>query len=109
MNNYELMMIGKDNFNERETKSLTEDIKNTIEENSGQMGRVDSLGKKQLAFPIKGNEAGHYLLTTFTANPDSLKKINHKLRLSSDIIRYLIIKKEGLSEKSEGTEKLIKI
>lgn len=47
---------------------------------------------KKLAYPIDGDEEGHYLFLTIESPPDSVTKIVNEFRLNTDILRYLFIK-----------------
>jgi small subunit ribosomal protein S6 len=80
---------------------LLEDIKkNTlkkvlthIEKNGGKLDEVENLGKRLLAYPIKKYQEGHYILYKLTYSSSNIKKLENELKLTENILRFLLIKK----------------
>lgn len=64
---------------------------------------VEKWGKKKLAYLIGDQQYGHYLMTQFRANTDAIPQIEHHLRLSSHVLRYLLLLRDP------KTLKLIKL
>ncbi len=60
-------------------------------ERGGTVAGVESWGKRKLAYPIKHQAEGNYVLIKFTAGSSLTKKINADLRISEDVLRHLII------------------
>ncbi len=56
-------------------------------------------GRRRLAYPIRFESRdltdGYYVLTLFQAEPDQIRVIERDLKLSEQILRYLIIKPEA--------------
>ena len=52
---------------------------------------VDKSGKKKLAYPIDDHQYGHYLMTQFNGGVDVIPQIEHYLKLSPHILRYLLL------------------
>ncbi len=64
---------------------------------------MEKWGKKKLAYPIKESQYGHYLMTQFTAKQDVIPQIEHYLKLSSQVVRYLLLLRD------QKTLKLMKL
>lgn len=45
----------------------------------------------RLAYPILNKRSGHFGYVHFTANPDSINKLNEAMKLDKSIVRFLII------------------
>lgn len=56
------------------------------------------LGKFKLAYPIKRQRHGHYVLSFFAAEPMAMAKIDETLRISPDVVRHLILRADEAGE-----------
>ena len=56
------------------------------------------LGKLHLAYPIKRQRHGHFVLVFFTADPALVAKIQENLRITIEVLRYLVTAVEGTEE-----------
>ena len=52
---------------------------------------VEKWGKKKLAYPIEDHQYGHYLMTQFNSAVDVIPQIEHYLKLTPHILRYLLL------------------
>ena len=61
------------------------------------------LGKFRLAYPIKHQRHGHYVMVMFSAEPSSLAKMEENLRITPELVRYLILRADeaGSDQKFE--------
>jgi small subunit ribosomal protein S6 len=50
--------------------------------------------ERSLAYPVKGNKRGLYLLTYFRAESPSLTKIDQDCRINESVLRQLVLKVE---------------
>lgn len=98
---YELVVITKGDLDESSHKKQIDEIKKLIEEGKGEVESIDECGKKQLAYTIKKQTHGHYTFFTFRADPKTPGDFNKKLRLMEDLLRYMVIRKEGKEAKAE--------
>ncbi|MDD5291256.1 MAG: 30S ribosomal protein S6 [Patescibacteria group bacterium] len=104
---YELLFIIPNKFTEEEANSVTAKVKEIIAGEGGNITFSEFWGKKQLAYPIKQNSYGYYSLLEFDLDGEKLAKINKILRMSSDVIRFQIIKKKVKTAEQLEKEKKI--
>jgi len=58
--------------------------------------KVEKLGRKELAYPIKKQKEADYFLFYFDAEGGSIKVIGDKIRLEQEaVLRYLVIAKKA--------------
>lgn len=70
-------------------------VEKSLKELNGTGIKVDRLGKKALAYPIKKHGDAVYFLVDFEISAEAIKPISDKLRLEQeDLLRYLLLKKE---------------
>jgi small subunit ribosomal protein S6 len=67
------------------------------EQNAEPVEQVSHWGKRSLAYPIKGQEIGHYVLAELSTDPTLLPEYERILKLEEDsVIRYLLVINEAL-------------
>ena len=52
------------------------------------------MGKKRLAYEIKKFKEGTYMLFNFESNPDSIKELERVYRITDDVIKFIVVRKE---------------
>lgn len=93
MGKYELLYIVHPDL-ESSIDKITDRIKSSITAKEGKITYEENWGKRKLAYPIKKTDTGIYILVYFEAPKESLAKIERDLRLTEEIIRFLIVAKE---------------
>ena len=84
------MVLGKGTLSESEQKNLTVDIEKTISEGKGTVEKLEDWGKRNLAYEIRKQKEGYYTLFHFVAPEDFPKKLEKKLSINENILRYLL-------------------
>lgn len=98
MQHYELLYIVPVKFAGAELEKIQDKVKEIIKKADGQIDYEENLGKKKLAYVIKNNFQGFYIINEFDVETDQIKALNDKLKLTSEVLRHLIIKKKKLTE-----------
>ena len=93
MNKYESVIILSANASEETTVAFGEKMKELISAN-GELTNVEEWGKKTLAYEIKKQTEGYYILFTFTANPEFIAEFERILRLDEVVLKHMVIKIE---------------
>lgn len=94
MNKYESIIIVRPNVDEEGLKALEEKFTGLIN-NAGKVETVENMGKKKLAYPIKKNEEGTYILLNFEAKPESIAELERVYRITDNILKYIVVRKEN--------------
>jgi small subunit ribosomal protein S6 len=77
---------------EMDLTKATKKIEKIFEENKVKITKTDKWGKRKLAYKIDGQEHGIYIFYTVELDPQSVGKIDGALRITDEVIRYLITK-----------------
>jgi len=104
---YELLYLISNKFSEDEVKPIREKVKGFITANQGKITLSQDLGKKRLAYPIKGFRFGYYNLTEFDMPGENLTKLDRSLRLTEEILRQQIVSKVLKTVEQIAQEKII--
>ena len=90
MNKYESVVIINPAVEEERLKELTTKFTDMINKD-GKVDKVDNLGKKKLAYPVKKNTEGYYVVFYFTANPSIIAELERNYRITDDVIKFMTI------------------
>ncbi len=94
MNKYESVIIIKPSLDEEEINNITQKVKDIIEEN-GSVTKVEKMGMKKLAYEIKKNKEGYYIIIYFEADPSIILEIERYYRITENIIKFLTVRNDN--------------
>ena len=90
MRKYEVIFIAHPDLDEENLNSVVEKVKGWITDDKGEVVSVDNWGKKRMAYRIRKQRDGQYVLITANMEPASVKKINLDMRFIESIMRSMI-------------------
>ena len=93
MNKYESMIIINPAVDEEKVNELSTRFTDMINKD-GNVEKVDNLVKRKLAYPVKKNEDGIYVVFYFTANPSLIAELERIYRITDDVIKFMTIRVE---------------
>ena len=93
MNKYETIFIVSPEVNEEGIKALIQKFSDIIN-NDGKVLEVEEMGKKKLAYEVKKNKEGYYVVINFESNPELIKELERVYRITDNVIKFLTISKE---------------
>ena len=105
MRYYELLYIVNPNIEDDKTGTIIDEIGKEVEKYKVSIINHNIWGKKRLAYPIKNNKYGIYILLQFGADQfEFLKEFERYLILSKSVIRHQIVKLDEEPAKVEDVE-----
>lgn len=93
MNRYELVVVIKPMLPDSVRNAVEEKITQLVSEGKGVVKSTDTLGKRYLAYKIKGHTEGYYLIYDIEMPGTVLPTMSSSLRIMSQVLRFLILKK----------------
>ena len=93
MNKYESVIIINPSADEEKVKGLIDKFSDLINKN-GKVEKVDTLGKKKLAYEVKKNREGIYVVFYFEAEPSLIAELERNYRITDEVIKFIVIKVE---------------
>ena len=93
MNKYESVIIINPSVDEDKLKSLVDRFSDLINKN-GKVEKVDTLGKKKLAYEVKRNREGIYVVFYFEAEPTLIAELERNYRITDEVIKFIVVKVE---------------
>lgn len=93
MNDYETVILMKPNLSKNKMENIITKVENKIKE-FGNITEKRDLGEKKLAYKIKENSKGHYIIYQFKAKSKVRKSLERLYKTINEIIKYIIVDKE---------------
>ena len=93
MNKYESVVIIDPSVEEEKVKELSQRFTDIIN-HDGKVEKVEELGKKKLAYEVKKNKEGYYIVIHFEANPNLIAELERNYRIIDEVIKFITIKVE---------------
>ena len=91
MNKYESVIIVNPNVDDDKLKDL-ETLFTDMINKDGKVEKVEKLGKKKLAYKVRKNEEGIYVVFYFEANPALIEELERNYRITDEIIKFIVIR-----------------
>lgn len=88
---YEVVFMARQDVTSGQVETMTQSFINLIRENGGEVTKTEFIGLRTLAYPIKKNKKGHYVLMNVKAEAKTVHEMERLMRLNEDIIRNLTI------------------
>ncbi|MFQ5538058.1 MAG: 30S ribosomal protein S6 [Gemmatimonadota bacterium] len=92
---YEVVYILDPALDESAVNAKLEKFHELATAHGGEVSAVDHWGNRQLAYPIRKQKMGYYVVAQFTASPEALPEFERLLRLDEEVMRYLLVVNEG--------------
>jgi small subunit ribosomal protein S6 len=94
MRQYEVAFIAHPELDEEGVTTLTEKVQGWITTSGGTVEKIDRWGKKRLAYEIRKQRDGHYVLIYATMNAGGPGELERNLRLNEQFLRFMITRIE---------------
>jgi small subunit ribosomal protein S6 len=91
MRKYELVCIVHPDLDETAFGGIAEKVKGWVTEISGSVDKVEVWGRKRLAYTIKKQREGQYVLFNLGLEPTATVDLEKNLRFLEPVIRYMLI------------------
>ena len=110
MRSYELMYILDPKLDEDGSKALLVKIEELMSKQGVEIEKTESWGKRRLAYAIKGNWEGSYILSYLKAEPTAISEMERRLRVTEGVLRFITVRTDEQQakldrRKARGDEK----
>jgi small subunit ribosomal protein S6 len=92
MRHYEVMVILDPSVEERAVSPLIESFLNVIRTGGGTVEKIDTWGRRRLAYEIKKQPEGIYSVIDLKATPEVVKELDRQLSLSEQVLRTKVLR-----------------
>ena len=95
---YESVIITRPELTSSQVEGIISNIEEILKSQNGEIKKKENWGLKTLAYKIKKNKKGQYYMINMDCTPLVISELERQLRLNEDIIRFMIIKIEEISD-----------
>jgi small subunit ribosomal protein S6 len=95
---YENVFIARQDISQPQAEALGEAFAKVVADLGGKVTKREYWGLRNLAFRIKKNRKGHYILLNIDAPAAAVHEMERQMRINEDVIRHLTVRVEALEE-----------
>ena len=95
---YETVLIARQDVSSTQVESMTDEFAAIIETAGGSIKKREYWGLRTLAYRIKKNRKGHYVLLNLETTPETLNEFERIMGLNEDVLRFMTIAIEEVDE-----------
>jgi small subunit ribosomal protein S6 len=94
----ETVLIARNDVTQQQVEAVADEIGTELEADGGAVKKREYWGLRGLAYRIKKNRKGHYMLLGLDAKPAFITEMERKLGLNEDILRFMTIRLEAIDD-----------
>src|SRR5476649_1737652 len=89
---YEHLLIARQAISAKQEDALATHLKTIVEGQDGKVEKQEYWGLRGLAYRIKKNRKGHYVLLNINAPSKAIVELERQLKINEDVLRYITVK-----------------
>ncbi len=95
---YECVLIARNDVTQQQVETVADGIGTDLETDGGSVKKREYWGLRSLAYRVKKNRKGHYMLLGLDAKPSFITEMERLLRLNEDVLRFMTIRVDEIEE-----------
>jgi small subunit ribosomal protein S6 len=92
MHQYETLFIVHPELPEAQVRETIDRLRRLIEGMEGQVVEMQDWGMRDLAYPVRKQPRGIYVLAQYVARPEVVKELERSMKLSDEILRFISVR-----------------
>jgi small subunit ribosomal protein S6 len=93
---YESVFIIRQDIPAAQVEAIASGFADTVSNQGGKVEKTEQWGLRNLAYRIKKNKKGHYVMFNLDAPPAAVAELERTMRLNEDVLRFLTVRVEEL-------------
>ena len=93
MRDYEVLYIVRADFDDEKVQDAVKRVNTLIERSGGTAERTNLWGKRKLAYEVKHQMEGAFVLQDFQLEPGRVPELEAGLKITEEVLRHLIVRK----------------
>ena len=90
MRNYELVCIVQPELDETAFKAVVDRVPSWVTESGGSVDKVDIWGRRRMAYQIRKQREGQYVLMNVTLDPKATSELERNIRYLETVLRHML-------------------
>ena len=100
---YELVYIVTPDATEELIASIHEQVEQTTQRMGGSLSKTENWGRRKLAYEIKRQKEGVYVLEVIEGTGELMKELDRRLKVVDQVIRHLVVRVDKEQRVAERT------
>jgi small subunit ribosomal protein S6 len=92
MHRYETLFVLHPEIPEAQVRETIDRVRRLIEGMEGQVGEVQDWGMRDLAYQIRKQSRGIYVLAQYTARPEVVKELERTMKIADEVLRFISVR-----------------
>jgi small subunit ribosomal protein S6 len=93
LRDYEILYIVRADLDDDKVQDVVKRVNTLIERSGGVLAQTSLWGKRKLAYEVKHQKEGSYVLQDFQIGPDRVPELEAALKITEEVLRHLIVRK----------------
>jgi len=93
LRDYEVLYIVRADFDDDKVQDAVKRVNTLIQRSGGTADRTNLWGKRKLAYEVKHQKEGSYVLQDFKLDPNRVPELEAGLKITEEVLRHLIVRK----------------
>ena len=93
MRDYEVLYIVRPDLEEDKVQDIVKRVNSLISRSGGAAEQTSLWGKRKLAYEVKHQKEGSYVLQDFQIDPGRVPELESALKITEEVLRHLIVRK----------------
>jgi small subunit ribosomal protein S6 len=93
LRDYEVLYIVRADLDDDKVQDIVKRVNTLIEKAGGSIERTNVWGKRKLAYEVKHQKEGSYILQDFTIEQDRIPELEAALKITEEVLRHLVVRK----------------
>jgi small subunit ribosomal protein S6 len=93
LRDYEVLYIVRADLDDEKVQDAVKRVNTLIERSGGTIERTNLWGKRKLAYEVKHQKEGSYVLQDFQFDPSRVPELEAALKITEEVLRHLTVRK----------------
>jgi len=93
LRDYEILYIVRPDLEEDKVQDVVKRVNSLISRTGGSSEQTSLWGKRKLAYEVKHQKEGSYVLQDFKIDPGRVPELESALKITEEVLRHLIVRK----------------
>jgi len=93
LRDYEVLYIVRADLDDDKVQDAVKRVNTLIERSGGAADHTNLWGKRKLAYEVKHQKEGSYVLQDFQFDPSRVPELEAALKITEEVLRHLIVRK----------------
>lgn len=102
---YEHLLIARQDISAQQVDALATHLKTILESEGGKVEKQEYWGLRGLAYRLKKNRKGHYVLLNINAPAKAVQELERQIKINEDVLRFITVKVDQFEQSSNKSRR----